>query len=287
MTISLFGTITGNKIENTTEGWWGAEGEGEGFSTSQSSFLYTQRWHREKENVISFRDPENPFRSKQFMKTQTFLMNQEVTEFQTYLFHFLNAHLCSWHDFFVSQVWSSRLHLLFFYVLAKDSQVSRFPPILLLNHCSQCLWQKIIEESIRFLEGWRDGFPPLDMPRVWFLWDVASLTFVYFLSFFFKRSLQFWIVWILQKEKKRCWSSTWEVAGKEGELSENGVQPSEQFFRICPCSSGPVSKWATQFAWPWIASFFLSLKEVFNQKKSGFNIHVLGIYLLNRSNVLL
>lgn len=40
------------------------------------------------------------------------------------------------------------------------------------------------------------------MFRVWSLWDAASLTFVYFLSFFFKRSLQLWIVWILQKEKK-------------------------------------------------------------------------------------
>lgn len=107
---------------------------------------------------------------------------------------------------------------------------------------------EIIEESIRFLEDWRDGFPPLDMSRVWSWWDAASLTCVYFLSFFFKRSLQFWIVWILQKEKQRRWSSTWEVAGKEGELSENGVQPSEQLYRICPCSSGPVAKWAMQFA---------------------------------------
>lgn len=31
--------------------------------------------------------------------------------------------------------------------------------------------------------------------------------------------------------------------------------------------------------------FFFALKEVFNQNKSGFNIHVFGKYLLNRSNV--
>lgn len=137
---------------------------GEGFSIQPVFIsLHTKMTPWNGKCHLWFWDPENPepFRSKQFMKTQTLLMNQEVTEFQTYLFHFLNAHLCSWHDFFFSQVWSSRLHLLFFYVLAKDSRVSRFPPILLLNHCSQCLWRGNnwrVHQIPGGLKGWISPF---------------------------------------------------------------------------------------------------------------------------------
>lgn len=133
-------------------------------------------------------------------------------------------------------------------------------PILLLN---PCVWDReIIEESIRFLEDWKDVFPPLDMSRVWSLWDAASLTFVSFLSFFSRGHCNSELFGFYKRKKKRCWSSTWEVVGKEGVLSENGVQPSEQLFKICSCSSDPISKWAMQFAFvPWIASFFFSLKN--------------------------
>lgn len=237
-----------------------------------------------------FWDPENPepFWSKQFMKTQNPTMNQEVAEFKTYLFHFLNAHLCSWHYFFVSQVWPSRLQLLFFYVVAKDSQVSRFPPILLLNHRSQCLWQRNnwrVHQISGGLKGWFSPFryvPSLILTGC----SIPYLCLFFFLSLL-KSHFNSELFGFYKEKMKRCWSSTWEVVGKEGVLSENGVQPSEQLFRTCPCSSDPISKWAIQFAFmPWIASFFFFPKEVFNLKKSGFNIHIFGLYLLNLSNAL-
>lgn len=109
--------------------------------------------------------------------------------------------------------------------------------------------------------------------------------FIFFLSFL-KGHCNSELFGFYKRRKKRRWSSTWEAVGKERVLSENGVQPSEQLFRICPYSPGPISKWAMQFAFvPWIASFFFALKEVFNQNRSGFNIHVFGKYLLNLSNV--
>lgn len=131
-----------------------------------------------------------------------------------------------------------------------------FPPTFSITVSSICD-RKIIEE--RTSDFWRTERTLFFSFRLCPMSDPYETCSLPLFLFFFK---VIEVVGFYRKKKKK--TPKFNVRScLEGVLFENGVQPSEQLFRISAYFSGPIPKWAMQFAFSVSDCFFFPPQRSF------------------------